>query len=132
MPAIPTAAVALFLAHLSPQTVAAEGPRADRNPSPDSARVWIDPNSGAITGTRPEGATVPPLSSKAATRDGEDLVAFELPSGGRGLYLAGRFRHAAVATVGADGAIRWDCVDHAAHAEPVTEAESSPSPAEDR
>lgn len=115
---------------------AAPGPRVlvEYRPSPapptqiesEGARIWVDPTTGALTGTRPEGVAAP--TSKVAGRfvdHGEDLPAFDLDEGGRGLHLAGRFQHAAVAVVGADGTIAWRCAAGDEHPQSET---SKPEP----
>lgn len=75
--------------------------------SPEAAglRVYIDPETGELTGT-PSPARVEALSKRLESplsRSTEGLEPFELPRGGRGVFLDRRFQSALVVRLGADG-----------------------------
>lgn len=135
MPAVAT--LPMFVALLAaaaepttgPQVLVEFRPAAAETETNDvvGARIWVDPTTGALTATRPDGVAPPTLKAASLVDEGEDLVPFELNEGGRGLRLAGRFQHAAIAVVGADGALSWRCAAGDDHS-----AESTSNPAEPR
>lgn len=82
-------------------------------------RVYLDPETGEIT-DRPTAAQVEKLSRAlelSLLRTAEDLEPFDLSGGGQGLFLAGRFRSAAIARRRADGGFDVSCVETVEEAE---------------
>lgn len=105
---------------------------AETPPDPDAPetapaaglRVYLDPVTGELT-DRPTAEQVEKLSSaldEALLRTADDLEPFDLESGGQGLFLAGRFRSAAIARRLPDGTFDLRCVETAGHADHLLEA----------
>jgi len=81
-------------------------------------RVIYDPETGEIISVPLRGYEVlsAPLS-KALTRSTEGLQVFELANGGTGVHLDGRFQHALMVRVKADGSLETVCTNHSHEAE---------------
>ena len=81
-------------------------------------RVIYDPETGEILSVPIRDTEV--LSSrlaKALTRSTEGLQVFELSNGGTGVHLDGRFQHALMVRVKADGSLETMCTNHSHEAE---------------
>lgn len=70
--------------------------------------VHVDPQTGARTAAPPAAAAVT-AGDPAFSTSHQGLVEEPAPGGGTTVNLQGRFRSAAVATVGADGKVSVDC-----------------------
>jgi len=71
--------------------------------------IHVDPQTGART-ARPSAAAAAAITGDPAfSTSGQGLVQQPAPGGGATMNLQGRFRSAAVATVGPDGATTVDC-----------------------
>ena len=68
-------------------------------------RAYADPRTGALLPGPPPGRTVQP--SAAFSRSSAGLVETRSPGGGVMVDLQGRFQSPLVATVGADGQVRF-------------------------
>lgn len=81
-------------------------------------RVVYDPETGEIISVPLRGNEVlsAPLA-KALTRSTEGLQVFELKSGGMGVHLGGRYQHALMVRVKADGSLETVCTNHSHEAE---------------
>jgi len=100
-----------------PETQAPEA-SAEAAVSPKTMRVIYDPETGEIISV-PFRETVvlsAPLS-KALTRSTEGLQVFQLTNGGTGVHLDGRFQHALMVRVKADGSVETTCTNHPHDAE---------------
>lgn len=88
------------------------------------AWIWVDPATGALVNTRPEGVAMPKalVASPNLEGDGSELPSFALRHGGRGVHVGGRFVTTARAHVAADGSLHWGCGDD------HTTAASEPAP----
>ena len=81
-------------------------------------RVVYDPETGEIISVPLRGNEVlsAPLA-KALTRSTDGLQVFELKSGGMGVHLGGRYQHALMVRVKADGSLETVCTNHSHEAE---------------
>ena len=81
-------------------------------------RVVYDPETGEIISVPLRGNDVlsAPLA-RALTRSTEGLEVFELKNGGKGVHLDGRFQHALMVRVKADGSLEMVCTSHSHAAE---------------
>jgi hypothetical protein len=81
-------------------------------------RVTYDPETGEILSVPfRETVVISAPLSKALTRSTEGLQVFELASGGKGVHLDGRFQHALMVRVKADGSVETTCTNHPHDAE---------------
>jgi len=81
-------------------------------------RVVVDPETGEIISVpfRETEVLSAPLA-KALSRSTEGLVVFDLPNGGKGVHLNGRFQHALMVRVKSDGSLETVCTNHSHEAE---------------
>lgn len=92
-----------------PDGQASEAPAAEANTT-RVMRVIYDPETGEVISVpfRDTEILSAPLA-KALTRSAEGLQVFELANGGKGVYLDGRYRHALMVRVKADGSLETVC-----------------------
>jgi len=93
---------------------------ASLSPGMSGYRVYIDPQTGKILSTPPEGAPALQLSqseSEMLSNSAEGLSEELLPEGGYRLDLKGRFQSFVVATIGEDGVVESHCIGGLPHAE---------------
>ena len=117
------AAVALPVAasspgeEVQPDRQASEAPTAEASTT-RAMRVIYDPETGEVISVpfRDTEILSAPLA-KALTRSAEGLQVFELANGGKGVYLDGRYRHALMVRVKADGSLETVCTNHPHEAE---------------
>ncbi len=77
-------------------------------------RVVIDPKTGEIASAQArERSVLSEALAHALSRSTDDLEVFELPSGGVGVHLEGRFQHVVTIKVQVDGSFELECVDSA-------------------
>ena len=75
-------------------------------------RVVIDPKTSEIASARGrERQVLSQALANALSRSTEGLEFFELPSGGMGVHLEGRFQHVVTVKVKVDGTFELECVD---------------------
>ena len=117
------AAAALPVAAATPGEEEQPGRQASEAPTAEAVttkaiRVIYDPETGEIISVpfRETGTLSVPLA-KALTRSTEDLQVFELKSGGMGVHLGGRYQHALMVRVKADGSLETFCTNHSHEAE---------------
>jgi len=117
------AAAALPVAAATPGEEEQPGRRASEAPTAEAVttkaiRVIYDPETGEIISVpfRETGTLSVPLA-KALTRSTEGLEVFELKNGGKGVHLDGRFQHALMVRVKADGSLEMVCTSHSHAAE---------------
>jgi hypothetical protein len=93
-----------------PSTDAATSPAAE-TAAVGSSGSWahVDPQTGKLIPAPPTGRAMVPVVPAFSTSH-QGLVEQVAPGGGVMIDLQGRFRSAATATVGADGAAHVDCV----------------------
>jgi hypothetical protein len=98
-----------------------------------SIRVIYDPETGEIVSVpfRDTEVLSVPLA-KALTRSTEGLKVFELSNGGKGVHLDGRFQHALMVRVKADGSLETVCTSHSHAAEKFLKAGSAGANAKPR
>jgi hypothetical protein len=97
-------------------------------------KVYIDRETGEITSTPPREQTKAlsaPLAI-ALSRSTEGLVVFDLPNGGKGVYLKGRFQHALTVRVKPNGSLETVCMNHLHKAEDLFHGEPVGGDAEPR
>ena len=85
----------------------------------EGLRVVIDPETGEII-TRPPRHRAEPISAplaNALSRSTEGLRVFDLPNGGKGVHLKGRFQHVLVVRAKPDGSFETVCTNHPHEAE---------------
>jgi hypothetical protein len=90
-------------------------------------RVVVDPETGEIVARLPRQKTdalSAPLGN-ALNRSTEGLRVFNLANGGRGVHLQGRFQHALVVRMKADGSFETVCVNHSDEAEKILKRRSA-------
>lgn len=113
-------AAGALLALVSPALVA-ESPRdepASETPAPAGLRAYVDPATGELTST-PSREQVEALNKSLAqtlSRSTVGLEPFDLPRGGRGVYLERRFQSALMVKLDANGEAAPVCVDGPKHA----------------
>lgn len=75
-------------------------------------RIYVDPSTGELT-SPPEAAAPQQrgVGSAATSTSTQGLVEEPAPGGGVMIDLQGRFQNEMHATIGADGALRTDCVE---------------------
>ena len=73
--------------------------------------IHVDPQSGARTARPSTAAAAASAGNPALSTSGQGLVEAPAPGGGMTIDLQGRFRSAAVATVGPDGKVTVDCIE---------------------
>lgn len=73
-------------------------------------RVFVDPETGEISSLPLDGLSAP--LTKALSRSAEGLRVFELPNGGKGVHLDGRFQHALMVRMNPDGSFETVCTIH--------------------
>jgi hypothetical protein len=81
-------------------------------------KVFLDPETGEMTST-PSAEQRRALSAaltRALSRSTEGLQVFDLPNGGKGVFLKGRFQHALTVRAKPDQSIETACTDHLHHA----------------
>ena len=85
---------------------------------PNAIRVIVDPETGEIISVpfRETEVLSAPLA-KALSRSTEGLVVFDLPNGGKGVHLNGRFQHALMVRVKSDGSLETVCTNPSHEAE---------------
>ena len=117
------AAVAVPVAASSPGEEGKPETRAPRASAeaavtPKTMRVIYDPETGEIVSVpvSETEALSEPLAS-ALTRSTEGLQVFQLTHGGTGVFLGGRFQHALMVRVKADGSLETVCTNHSHEAE---------------
>jgi len=95
-----------------PERQASGAPTAEASTT-RAIRVIYDPETGEIISVPFQETVVlsAPLS-KALTRSTEGLQVFELANGGKGVHLDGRFQHALMIRVKADGSLETVCTNH--------------------
>ncbi len=77
-------------------------------------RVFIDPKTGEIVSVPArESRALSEALENALSRSTEGLEVFDLPAGGKGVHLEGRFQHVMTVRVKADGSLEFGCVDSA-------------------
>lgn len=98
-----------------------------------AVRVIYDPESGQIISVPIRGTEIlsDPLSM-ALARTTEGLRVFELSNGGKGVHLDGRFQHALMVRVKADGSVETVCTSHSHAAEKFLQAKPTGVDAEPR
>lgn len=75
--------------------------------------IFMDPETGEIVPPSPEQqARRRAVTAKSLAKSDAGLEPFSLETGGRGVYLEGRFQHALRAQMDADGNITYVCSDH--------------------
>ena len=92
----------------------------------EAMKVFTDPETGEII-ARPVRQQTEVLSvplANALSRSTEGLQVFDLPNGGKGVYLEGRFQHVLKVRVKPDGSLETVCVNHPQEAEDVVRGES--------
>lgn len=90
-------------------------PRAGNAPRP-AYRVAVDPTTGTLLKDAPVAAPDADIHGALSTStEGLREEASPVPGGGIVVDLRGRFRSAAVATVGEDGALKIPCVNRLDH-----------------
>jgi hypothetical protein len=89
--------------------------------------VRVDSETGEATSSdsQPPAGALSFSLTKALSRSIEGLHVFELANGGQGIDLGGRYRHALVVRMRADGTFETVCVDHAREAEALLKRGSS-------
>ena len=83
-------------------------------------RIVVDPGTGEIVSAQAHGSHV--LSEAlehALSRSTEGLKVVEIPAGGMGVHLGGRFQHVMMVRVRADGSFDLECVDSVRKAKEV-------------
>ncbi len=95
-----------------PQRQASEAPNAETAVT-KAIRVIYDPETGEIISVpfRKTDVLSAPLA-KALTRSAEGLQVFELPNGGTGVHLDGRYQHVLMVRVMPDGSFETVCANH--------------------
>jgi hypothetical protein len=80
--------------------------------------VPIDCGPADITSTQPceKAGSLPAPLANALSRSTEGLKAIDLPAGGQGVPLDGRFQHVLMVKVTTDGSLAFACVDSAREA----------------
>jgi hypothetical protein len=101
-------------------------PPATRTYTTGAIRVIYDPETGEIISApfRETGVLSAPLA-KALSRSTGGLQVFELANGGTGVHLDGRFQHALMVRVKADGSLETVCTCHTSAAEDFLHAGSA-------
>ncbi len=95
-------------------------------------RAYIDPETGELT-SAPSPAQVETLNQaleQISSSSNEDLEQFELRSGGRGVFLGGRFPSALVMQWSEDGAHRFFCIEDESETNEVQPSQSETTWAE--
>jgi hypothetical protein len=87
--------------------------------SDDDMTVVVDPETGQIVArkARREDSMLSVSLANALSRSTDGLRVFELSNGGGGIHLDGRFQHALVVRMRADGTFETVCLDHVHEAE---------------
>ncbi|MEM7352510.1 MAG: hypothetical protein AAF657_17045 [Acidobacteriota bacterium] len=100
-------------------------------PGQAGLRVYLDPETGKLTST-PSTGQVEALSTDLAPLGwtSEGLEPFALHTGGRGVYLQGRFRSALTVRVTENGDYELRCVDGPGHAHPAADGPEMADPHE--
>lgn len=134
-----TVALTAPAAASSPDEEKMPSPRAPKASSAEAAeasvvadggmRFVFDPETGEMVAEQPlqmTNALSVPLAN-ALNRSTEGLRVFELTNGGRGVHLDGRFQHALVVRMKADGSFETVCVNHSHEAEAILKRGSTPA-----
>jgi hypothetical protein len=102
-----------------PRPRAADTASAEAAPEPgprivSPLKVAVDRETGGLTAvaSRERTTGLSAAIARALSRSTEGLRVFDLPNGGKGVDLEGRFQHVVVVRVRADGSIDASCVDH--------------------
>lgn len=105
-----------------------EGEGAER-PTPRAAsaeigvsglRIVVDPSTGEIVSAQArESHVLSQALEHALSRSTQGLEVFEIPTGGMGVHLDGRFQHVMMVKVKADGSFDIECVDSVREAKAV-------------
>ena len=101
-----------------------DGTLAVAAPAPAGLRAYIDPETGELTST-PSPEQVEALSKDFApglNTSSEGLVPFALRSGGRGVFLQGRFLSALKVRSTGEGGFELSCTSDLGHSPPVEAA----------
>jgi len=91
-------------------------------------RVVIDPKTGEIRSIPVHGSRALSESlAHALNQSTEGLVVFDIPAGGKGVHLDGRFQHVVTVKVQSDGSFELGCVDSALNAKDVLHGKAAGS-----
>jgi hypothetical protein len=75
-------------------------------------KIVVDPKTGEVVSARTgESHVLSEALEHALSRSAEGLEVFDLPTGGMGVPLEGRFQHVMMVKVKADGSFELECVD---------------------
>lgn len=118
LPYISLPTMTLLLGLLASTTVAGQQDPAQPPPSEKASesglRAYLDPETGELTSS-PSPAQAEILQEafelSSSSLSNENLRSFDLRSGGRGLFLAGRFQSSLVMSWSENGAHEFHCVE---------------------
>lgn len=83
-------------------------------------KIAVDPETGDVVSTEAgESRALSEALEHALSRSAGGLEVFELPAGGSGVHLEGRFQHVMMVKVKRDGSFELECVDSVGKAQKV-------------
>lgn len=119
--------VAPLAAASSPAGEAPERP-APAEVGVSGTKIAVDPETGDVVSTEAgESRALSEALEHALSRSAGGLEVFELPAGGLGVHLEGRFQHVMMVKVRADGSFELECVDSVRKAEKVLHPKAAES-----